>query len=143
MTDKWGHRLFTTGAVMLLLLGLVHSLSLFGKPIPANDTERQLLDLMSHYKFNVMGSMRTMDNFLRGFSISFMLGVLGLGALDLALSRERAGLLKRVALINTIWLSAMLAVSLRYFFIFPTSFLGTALLIFAAAWLKLPGERKS
>ena len=143
MTDKWGRRLFTTGAAWLLLLGLVHSLSLFGKPVPANDTERQLLDLMSNYKFNVMGSMRTMDNFLRGFSISFMLGVLGLGALDLALCRERAGLLKRVALINTLWLAAMLAVSLRYFFIFPTSFLATALLIFAAAWLKLPGEGKS
>ena len=143
MTDKWGRRLFTTGAVVLLLLGLVHSLSLFGKPVPANDTERQLLDLMSNYKFNVMGSMRTMDNFLRGFSISFMLGVLGLGALDLAICRERAGLLKRVALVNTLWLAAMLAVSLRYFFIFPTSFLATALLIFAAAWLKLPGEGKS
>src|SRR4029077_5910521 len=140
MTDKWGRRLFTTGAAWLLLLGLVHSLSLFGKPVPANDTERQLLDLMSNYKFNVMGSMRTMDNFLRGFSISFMLGVLGLGALDLAICRERAGLLKRVALVNTLWLAAMLAVSLRYFFIFPTSFLATALLIFAAAWLKLPGE---
>ena len=143
MTDKWGRRLFTTGAAWLVLLGLVHSLSLFGKPVPANDTERQLLDLMSNYKFNVMGSMRTMDNFLRGFSISFMLGVLGLGALDLAICRERAGLLKRVALVNTLWLAAMLAVSLRYFFIFPTSFLATALLIFAAAWLKLPGEGKS
>src|SRR5450755_642771 len=83
MTDKWGRRLFTIGAVVLLLLALVHSLSLFGKPAPANDTERQLLDLMSNYKFNVMGSMRSMDNFLRGFSISFMLGVLALGAIDL------------------------------------------------------------
>lgn len=143
MTYKWGRRLFTIGAVVLLLLGLVHSLSLFGKPAPANDTERQLLDLMSNYKFNVMGAMRSMDNFLRGFSISFMLGVLALGAIDLALCRERAGLLKRVALINTLWLAAMIAVSLRYFFIFPTSFLVTALVIFAAAWLKLPGEGKS
>jgi len=90
-----------------------------------------------------MGSMRTMDNFLRGFSISFTLGVLCLAALDLALCRERAGLLKRVALINAVWLAAMIAVSLRYFFIFPTSFLATALVIFAAAWLKLPSEGKS
>ena len=143
MTDKWGRRLFTIGAVVLLLLALVHSLSLFEKPVPANDTERQLFDLMSNYKFNVMGSMRSMDNFLRGFSISFMLGVFCVGALDLLVARERAGLLKRVALINTLWLAAMIAVSLRYFFIFPTSFLATALLIFAAAWLKLPGEGKS
>jgi hypothetical protein len=143
MTDKWGRRLFTAGAVWLVLLGLVHGLSLFAKPVPANDTERQLLDLMVNYKLNVTGSMRSMDNFLRGFSISFMLGALVMGALNLALCREGAGLLKRVALINTIWLAAMIVVSLRYFFVVPTSFLAVALLIFAAAWLKLPGEGKS
>jgi len=138
MTDKWGRRLFTAGAVWLLLLGLIHSLSLLGKQVPANDTERQLLELMAQYKFNVMGSMRSMGNFLRGFSISFMLAALVMGALDLALARERAGLLKRVAMINTIWLAAMTAVSLRYFFVVPISFLAIALLIFALAWLKLP-----
>jgi len=140
MIDKWGRRLFTTGAVVLVLLGLVHATSLFEKMVPANDTERQLLGLMASYKFNVMGSMRSMDNFLRGFSISFMLAALGLGALDLALCRERAGLLKRVAQINVIWLAAMTAVSLYYFFAAPTSFLVAALLIFALAWLKLPSE---
>jgi hypothetical protein len=138
MTDRWGRRLFTTGAVVLVLLGLVHSLSLFEKPVPANDTERQLFDLASNYKFNLLGSMRSMDNLLRGFSIAFMMGVIGLGALDLVLLRERTGLLKRVALINTIWLAVMTAVSLRYFFAAPTSFLVAALLIFALAWLKLP-----
>lgn len=143
MSDRWGRRLFTAGAVWLVLLGLVHALSLFAKQVPANDTERQLLDLMVHYQFNVMGSMRSMDNFLRGFSISFTLGALCVGALDLALCCERAELLKRVALINTIWLAAMIAVSLHYFFVVPTSFLAVALLIFAAAWFKLPAEGKS
>jgi hypothetical protein len=138
MTDKWGRRLFTAGAVWLLVLGLVHSLSLLGKPVPANDTERQLLDLMSHYQFNVMGSMRSMDNFMRGFSISFMLATLVMGSLDLVLRGESAGLLKRVALVNAIWLAVQAAVSLRYFFVAPTSFLIVALLIFALAWLKLP-----
>lgn len=138
--DKWGRRLFTTGAVALVLLGLVHSLSLLEKMVPANETERQLLDLMTNYKFNLMGSMRSMGNFLRGFSISFMLSSLGLGGLDLVLCRERAALLKRVALVNTIWLAAMTAVSLRYFFAAPTSALATALLIFVLAWLKLPGS---
>jgi hypothetical protein len=140
MTDKWGRRLFTAGAAWLLVLGFVHSLSLLGKPVPANDTERQLLDLMSHYQFNVMGSMRSMDNFLRGFSISFMLATLAMGAIDLTLRRERPSLLKRIALVNAIWLAAMTAVSVRYFFIVPESFLIIALLIFALAWLKLPRE---
>ncbi len=138
MTEKWGRRLFMTGAVVLVLLGLVHSVSLFEKPVPANDTERQLLDLMSNYKFNLMGSMRSMDNLLRGFGVFFMVGMIGLGVLDLLLARERSGLLKRVALINAILLAVMTAVSLRYFFAAPTSFLTAALLIFALAWLKLP-----
>jgi hypothetical protein len=141
VTHKWGRRLFVAGAVFLLLLGLVHSLSLFEKPIPANDTEAQLVGLMNNYKFNLMGSLRSMADLMRGFSISFRLAALGLGAFDLLLCRERPGLLKRIALLNTIWLAAMTAVSLNYFFVAPTSFLAIALLIFAMAWLKLPGSR--
>jgi hypothetical protein len=140
MTERWGRRFFTIGAFVLLLLGAVHGLSLLGRPAPANDTERQLLDLMSNYKFNVMGSRRTMDDFLRGFSISFMLSALILGVFDLTLCRERSGLLKRVALVDIAWLAATTAVSLRYFFIFPVSFLATTLLIFALAWWALPGS---
>jgi hypothetical protein len=36
----------------------------------------------------------------------------------------------------------MTAVSLRYFFVMPTSFLVVALLIFALAWLRLPAEKR-
>ena len=143
MTDKWGRRLFTMGAVMLVVLGLVHALSLFQRPVPANDTERQLLGLMANYKFNLMGSERSMADLMRGFSIAFMLAALGLGGLDLLVSRERAGLLKRVAMVNTIWLAAMTGVSLHYFFAAPTSFLAAPLLIFALAWVKLPAEQTS
>lgn len=140
MTDKWGRRLFKTGAVMLLILGLFHSLSLIRDLVPANDTEKELLGLMSSYKFNLMGSLRSMDDLVRGFSISFLMAALGFGIFDLTVSRERAGLLKRAALVNMIWLAAMTAVSLRYFFITPITFLSATLLIFVLAWLKLPGE---
>ncbi len=140
MTDKWGRRLFKAGAVALLVLGLVHSLSLIHEPVPANDTEKQLLRLMSSYKFNLMGSFRSMADLLRGFSVSFMVAGLGFGIFDLMLSREREGLLKRAALANIIWLAVMTAVSLHYFFAAPTSFLAAALLIFILAWLKLPAE---
>ena len=63
-----------------------------------------------------------------------------MGAVDLVVCRERASLLKRVALVNTIWLATMTAVSLRYFFVIPISFFVVALLIFAVAWWKLPGS---
>jgi hypothetical protein len=140
MTDKWGRRFFKAGAVELVVLGLVHSLSLFGKNAPANDSERQLLDLMTNYKFILMGSTVTMEGFLRGFSISFLIAMIGIGTLDLVLAGERAELLKRVALVNAILLAAMTANSVRYFFVVPTSFLALGLMLFALAWVKLPAE---
>jgi len=124
----------------LLILGLVHSLSLIREQVPANETEKQLLGLMSGYRFNLMGSIRTMNDLVRGFSVSFMLAALGFALFDLLLFRERAGLLKRAALANIIWLAAMTAVALRYFFIIPISFFTATLLIFVLAWLKLPSE---
>jgi hypothetical protein len=140
MTDIWGRRLFKLGGVVRVLLGLVHAISLFEKLVAANDTEKQLLDLMTNYKFNLMGASRSMNDLLRGFSISFMLAALGFGGLDLVLSGERSALLKRVALANVIWLAAMTAVSVRYFFAAPTLCLAVTLLIFSLAWFKLPVE---
>jgi len=58
------------------------------------------------------------------------------GALDLLLASERSSLLKRVALVNTIWLAVMTATSVRYFIV-------AALLLFGLAWLKLPAEEKN
>ncbi len=138
MADKWGRRLFKAGGIALLIIGAVHSISFFQPLLPANDTEKQLLDLMSNYKFNLAGSLRSMDNLLTGFSMSFMLAALALGAFDLLLSGERADLLKRATLMNILWLATMTAVSLRFFFIVPTSFLVATMLIFVLAWWKLP-----
>jgi len=140
MSDKWGKRFFKSGGVFLILLGLVHSLSFFKKLVPANDTERQLLGLMTLYKFNLMGSLRSMDNLMQGFSMAFMLAALGMGALTLAVSGERTSLLKRVALVAVIWLAVMTGVSLHYFFAAPSSFLAVALLLFVLAWLTLPAS---
>jgi hypothetical protein len=143
MNEKWGRILFLVGAIGLILLGLAHSLSFFEDPAPANATEQQLNDLMTHYRFNLAGSMRTVSELLRGFSISFMLGAIGLGVVDVLLWRERAGLLRRMALINAIWLALLTAVSIRYFFIVPTLLLAAPLAIFLVAWLSLPAETRS
>jgi hypothetical protein len=50
--------------------------------------------------------------------------------------------LKNIAFITVAWLIAMTAVSLRYFFVFPTSCLVIALVIFALSWINLPGEAR-
>ena len=143
MNDKWGRRLFIAGAVMLIVIAAVHSISLFQKPMVRNDSEKQLMELMTTYRFTVMGSVRTMNDFLRGFSISFGLASLGFGVLDFTLRRERAALLKRVALVNFIWLAVMTGVSWHYFFAAPTSFLAATMLIFVLACVKLPAAETS
>ena len=140
MANPWGRRLFVTGAVVLLILGAVHSLSFINPLAPSNPTEKQLLDLMENYKFDLTGTMRSMGSLFEGFSISFMLTSFVVGALDLAVSRERLGLLKRMALVNVLWLLAMLAVSLRYFFPVPTAFITFTLVIVVAAWAGMPKE---
>jgi hypothetical protein len=142
MKNNWGRHLFITGAVLLVLMCAVHSISLFQKPMIRNESERQLEELMTNYRFTIMGSVRTMNDFFRGFSISFGLATLGFAALDFAVCRERAQLLKRVALCNVVWLAAMMAISWRYFFAVPASFLTATLIIFFLAWVKLPAAEK-
>jgi len=141
--ERRGRRLFTAGTILLIVIGLVHSVSLIKAPVLSNETERQLLDLMSNYKFDLMGSPRSMQNLMTGFSISFMVAALGFAAMDLSLHQERTELLKRVAFVNTLWLAIMTAVSLRYFFAAPTSFLAAALLLLLLAAIALPGSETS
>ena len=68
VNDKWGRRLFKAGGWVLILLAMVHSLSLFRKQVPENETERQLLDLMANYKLNLMGSLRSMWDLMTGLA---------------------------------------------------------------------------
>jgi len=87
-----------------------------------------------------MGSLRSMDGLLRGFSVSFMLAAFGFGIfrcgpVGRAFRNAEAG-----GAVNILWLAVMVGVSLRYFFIIPVSFFAITLLIFVLAWLKLPAE---
>jgi hypothetical protein len=84
-----------------------------------------------------------MNDFLQGFSISFALASLGFGVFDFTVRRERAALLKRVALVNVLWLAVMTGVSWHYFFAAPAAFLTATTLIFVLAWVKLPAAETS
>jgi len=137
MSEKWGRRLFQIGGVFLFLLAAVHAVSLFEPLNPANETETQLIHLMTNYKFSLMGSPRSMMDLFRGFSIAFSLQCMFAGLIALALSKERPAILKRLALIVALWLATLTVVSLTHFFALPTSFLVVAFLLFAASWLKL------
>lgn len=140
MPDKWGRRFFKSAAIVLALFGLFHALSLIQKPAASNDTERQLLDLMANYKFPLPGAVRSMGDLMQGFSLALSLLSLALGAINLAISGQGTAILRRLALINVLWLAAMTVNSLYHWFVIPTGFLVIALVLFALAWVKLPGD---
>jgi hypothetical protein len=53
--------------VFMFLTGAVHSISLFVSPVPANEVERQMIELMTTYKSDLgAGFHPTMENLFTG-----------------------------------------------------------------------------
>ena len=78
-------------AVFQMLTFLMHSLSLVATPEPANDAEKQMLELMFTYRINMgAGFHPTMFNILTSFSICFSLLLLLGGLLCILLVRHKA-----------------------------------------------------
>lgn len=63
---------FTAAVLFQMLTGLIHSLSLFLTPVPRNDTERQLFDLLTNYKMDAgAGFAPTYYNLMTALSSCF------------------------------------------------------------------------
>ncbi len=63
---------FSAAIIFQLLTGLFHAISLFVSPEPTNDTERQLLELMTTYKMNAgAGFTPTFYNLMTALSSCF------------------------------------------------------------------------
>ena len=90
---------FRLGTYTLLITALVHLIGHFYKRPPANDQERQLLELMTGYQMDVGAIHRTVQQVLSGFSLSFAVLLIFVAALDLALIRSPSpdpGFVRRV-----------------------------------------------
>ena len=60
--------------VFQLLTALAHSLSFIVTPVPLNDTEKQLLDLMTNYRLDMgAGFHRSTNNLFMALSACFPL----------------------------------------------------------------------
>lgn len=76
---------FKAGSWSLVVTALLHSLSLIGKPVPENDTERQMLDLMMNYQ--LAGVNRSMFDLYCFFSLSMSMFTLFLAITNLMFAR--------------------------------------------------------
>lgn len=134
-------KLFTAGCVVLILTGLVHLLGHYQLVTSPGETDhdRQLLALMRANPQDMgLGMMRTMFDFLAGFSMTFSALPIGMGLAGFVVRRHAAaapGLLGQMAIVYAITWGAMLAIGLVYFFSVPDAFIATVFLLFTGSAL--------
>lgn len=81
-----------TAAVLQILTGLIHSLSFFNDPRATNDTERQLVELMSAYRMDLgAGFHPTMSDLFTSMSACFALLYLFAAWINVYLLRKNIG----------------------------------------------------
>jgi hypothetical protein len=136
-----GLLLLRVGAWILIALGTAHSGAWLTTTPPANDTERQLLQLMTGYKRDLMGSTRSTFEIVQGFNIAFSIFSWMLGSLALIAAKRWQADLKLFAWFYAAWLVVLTGLSVFYWFIAPTAFLAAALAAFALAGWWLPQGR--
>jgi hypothetical protein len=107
---------------------------------PANDTERQLLELATNYRFPMpAGQTRSFMEFMNGFSLMFSVFLATTGGLGLMVARRGLAdqpLMTAVARMLTAAYAVSTVISITHFFIIPTACL--AIVTVAFAWASKP-----
>lgn len=142
-----GSRFFFAGCVVQVLTAIAHTAAQLQPTPPAvNDGERELVRLMQEQPLVLPGRTRTMMELFDGFGwwFSLSLAVCGLMGLTIRYMRPQdVGLTRAMAFWMQILTAVGVLISLRYWFIVPTSFIGTALILFTIAALRLQKVRAS
>jgi hypothetical protein len=129
---------FKFGAWALLATGVIHLLSFLNQPQPANESERQLFDLLQNYRFDLSaGTTRSMEELLNFFSLSMSLLCFFGGILNLILAKhfDNEALAKKVVTFNAIFWAAYLVPLYLLTFLPPQVCFTVAWLGFAAAFV--------
>lgn len=112
--------------VFQLITAGLHSLSFVNSPQPQNDSEKQLIDLMSNYHMELgNGFTPTMENIMTSFSISFVLLLLFGAIINLFLAKRLdAAAFRGLVLINVLIFGACFVTMLMLTFLPPIMCLG-------------------
>jgi len=130
-------------AIVQYLTAVFHSTGFFIQVPPANDTEAQLVKLMSTYRMDLgAGYHPTMDNLFLSMSVSFTLLCIFGGVLNNYLLKRKPeiSLLKGIVVIQTIIFGIDFIIMVFFTFLIPIIFTG---LIFITLLLSLLSFRRS
>ena len=130
-----------TAVVFLLLTGAIHAISLFISPTPQNETERQLLALMTSYKQDMGGGFHpTMWNLFTALSSCFTF-LCVLGGLTIAyLLKKKATpeILKGIVGIHLLVFAVCFIVMAVFTFLPPIVLTGLCVLFLGLGFLAIP-----
>ena len=132
--------------VFQLLTAITHSLSFFVTQVPTNDTEKQLLDLMTNYRLDMgAGFHRSTNNLFMAVSACFTLLYLfgGLTNIYLLKKRVEVGLLRGFLVIQIFVFGITFGVMALFAFLPPITLTGLVFLFLAIAFFTLPRERNA
>lgn len=145
MTPAYGksQRVWLWGAVILMFLtAAAHSLSFFVTPVPANDTERQLYDLLQNYRLDLgAGFHRSTQDLVTALSACFpLLYVLG-GLTILYLMRRQvaADVMQGMLRVQLLVLGVAFGVMLVFAFLPPIALTGLVVVALILAERSLAG----
>src|SRR5262245_13323033 len=129
--------------VFQLLNALGHSLSFLISPVPANETERQLIELMNNYRMDMgAGIHRSMQQLFTAlsacFPLLFLLG--GLNNIYCLKKKVDTGLLLGFLAIQIIVFGICFGVMAVFTFMPPIVLSGLVFFALAAAFFLTPGE---
>ena len=119
-------KFFKIGSYILLSTTFIHLLGHFQERIPANETEKQLFELAQNYKFEIMGSTRSLMDFQNGFSLFFALFCLFVAVLNLFIASrvaDRVEVMRGVLKINIAGMAIATGICIVYFFAAPLTFM--------------------
>ena len=136
---------FWVAVVFMFLTGAVHSISLFVRPVPGNEVERQLIALMSTYKNDLgAGFHPTMGNLFTALSSCFSLLCLLGGLTNAYLLKKKvdAGVLKGIVWINLLVFGICFVMMLLFTFLPPIVLTGLIVLFLMLAAITIPGTAK-
>ncbi|MBK9155785.1 MAG: hypothetical protein IPM25_16525 [Chloracidobacterium sp.] len=125
-------------AVLQLVTAAVHATSLFVQPEPADDTQRQLLALMTTYRIDLgAGFHRSMSDLVTALSSCFSFVCILGGAINVFLLRRQAeaGLVRGITVINIFVFGAIFVVMLVFTFLPPIILTGLITLALGASWV--------
>lgn len=148
-------RYFRAGSIILIVISVSHLAGHFfllphlrlvnniTGELPANETERTLLQLMNEYHKNVSGASLSMMDLQNGLSLCYALFFLWTGILNLVMAKglmRNKRLLAQISLLNSVILFIGAIVAVKYFFWLPIASFVLAGMSFVVAAVRLRNE---